>query len=159
MKNFLIREALVPDLVAKTKEEAIRELVTSLQMAGFFTPAQVSAVVNEIMRREGLGSTGIGRTVAIPHSRFEGLPRLIGTLGISRAGLPFQSIDSNDVHLIFLLVSRPDQPGPHLHALETIVRVSESDEFLADMRACQTKDAMWDLILRTPDPWETNDEQ
>ncbi|WP_020473969.1 PTS sugar transporter subunit IIA [Zavarzinella formosa] len=157
MKNFLIREALVPSLVATTKEEAIRELVASLQSAGYFKPAEMPVVVGEIMRREGLGSTGIGRTVAIPHSRFEGLPRLIGTLGLSRAGIPFQSIDGNDVHLIFLLVSRPDQPGPHLHALETIVRISESDEFLAAMRACETKEAMWNLILETPDPWSQDD--
>ena len=158
MKNFLIREALVPSLAATTKEEAIRELVASLQTAGYFKPPEVPVVVGEIMRREGLGSTGIGRNVAIPHSRFEGLPRLIGTLGISRRGIPFQSIDGNDVHLIFLLVSRPDQPGPHLHALETIVRISESDDFLNAIRGCETPEEMWKMILETPDPWSQDDE-
>jgi len=158
MKEFLIREALVPNMVAATKEEAVRELVGALHAAGYFTAEGVPAVVKEIMRREGLGSTGIGRGVAIPHSRFDGLPKLVGALGLSRAGVPFQSIDGHDVHLIFLLVSRPDQPGPHLHLLETIVRVSESDEFLAAMRACETQDQMWELIQTTPDPW-AQDEQ
>jgi mannitol/fructose-specific phosphotransferase system IIA component (Ntr-type) len=50
-------------------------------------------------------------------------------------------------------VSRPDQPGPHLHALETIVRVSESDEFLNRLSAAATRDEMWELIQNTPDPW------
>ncbi len=159
MKNSLIRDALVPAMVATTKEGAVRELVGALHAAGFFKPGDVPAVVGEIMRREGLGSTGIGRGVAIPHSRFEGLPRLVGTLGLSKAGIPFQSIDGHDVHMLFLLVSRPDQPGPHLHLLETIVRVSESDEFLAAMRACETKDEMWALIENTPDPWAQDDEQ
>jgi PTS system fructose-specific IIA component/PTS system nitrogen regulatory IIA component len=153
MKNFLVRDALVPSLAATTKEGAIRELVIALQRAGYFRPHEVDPVVAEIMRREGLGSTGIGRGVAIPHSRYEGLPRLIGTLGLSKAGIPFDSIDGQDVRLVFLLVSRPDQPGPHLHALETIVRVSESDEFVNRLAAANTRDEMWDLIQNTPDPW------
>ena len=153
MKNFLVRDALVPALAATTKEGAIRELVTSLQQAGYFQPREVEPVVAEILRREGLGSTGIGRGVAIPHSRYEGLPRLIGTLGLSPVGIPFDSIDSQDVQMIFLLVSRPDQPGPHLHALETIVRVTESDEFINKLMACTTRDQMWQLIEETDDPW------
>jgi nitrogen PTS system EIIA component len=153
MKNFLVRDALVPALTATTKNEAIRELVTALQRAGYFRPAEVEPVVAEILRREGLGSTGIGRGVAIPHSRYEGLPHLIGTLGLSQAGIPFESIDEQDVRMVFLLVSRPDQPGPHLHALETIVRVSESDEFIAQLMASTTKDQIWTLIENTPDPW------
>ena len=153
MKNFLVRDALVPALTATTKNDAIRELVTALQRAGYFRPAEVEPVIAEILRREGLGSTGIGRGVAIPHSRYEGLPHLIGTLGLSQAGIPFESIDEQDVKMVFLLVSRPDQPGPHLHALETIVRVSESDEFIAQLLACTTKEQIWALIENTPDPW------
>jgi PTS system fructose-specific IIA component/PTS system nitrogen regulatory IIA component len=153
MKNFLVRDALVPALTATTKDGAIRELVTALQQAGYFQPKEVEPVVAEVLRREGLGSTGIGRGVAIPHSRYEGLPRLIGTLGLSKPGIPFDSIDSQDVRMVFLLVSRPDQPGPHLHALETIVRVTESDDFINKLLACTTRDQMWKLIEETDDPW------
>jgi PTS system nitrogen regulatory IIA component len=153
MKNFLVRDALVPALTATTKEGAIRELVTALQQAGYFQPKEVEPVVAEVLRREGLGSTGIGRGVAIPHSRYEGLPRLIGTLGLSKTGIPFDSIDSQDVRMVFLLVSRPDQPGPHLHALETIVRVTESDDFINKLLACTTREQMWKLIEETDDPW------
>lgn len=153
MKNFLVRDALVPALAATTKDGAIRELVGALQRAGHFQPREVEPVVTEILRREGLGSTGIGRGVAIPHSRYDGLPKLIGTLGLSPAGIPFDSIDGQDVRMIFLLVSRPDQPGPHLHALETIVRVTESDEFIGKLLACTTRDQMWHLIEATDDPW------
>ena len=153
MKDFLVREALIPALVATTKEGAIRELVASLQSAGYFQPKEVEAVVAEILRREGLGSTGIGRGVAIPHSRYEGLPRLIGTLGLSKTGIPFDSIDGQDVLMVFLLVSRPDQPGPHLHALETIVRITESDDFINKLAACTTREGMWKIISETDDPW------
>jgi PTS system fructose-specific IIA component/PTS system nitrogen regulatory IIA component len=154
MTNFLIRDALVPSLTATTKEGVIRELVKALQTTGYFKPDQVETVVGEVLRREGLGSTGIGRAVAIPHSRFEGLPKLIGTLGISRTGIPFASIDHRDVHLVFLLLSRPDDPAPHLQALDMIVRVTERDEFIADMMKCQTREEMWDLLEKTPLPWD-----
>lgn len=153
MKNFLVRDALVPALAATTKEGAIRELVGALQRAGYFQPREVESVVAEILRREGLGSTGIGRGVAIPHSRYDGLTKLIGTLGLSPTGIPFDSIDNQDVRMIFLLVSRPDQPGPHLHALETIVRVTEGDEFIQKLLACTSRDQMWQLIEATDDPW------
>lgn len=153
MKNFLIRDAIVPALIATTKDGAIRELVGTLQAAGYFRPTAVDAVVEEILRRERLGSTGIGRSVAIPHSRFEGVPRLIGALGLSKAGIPFDSIDGQDVRMVFLFVSRPDQPGPQLHALETIVRVSEDDAFINQLLACTTRDAIWSLIENTPNPW------
>lgn len=153
MKHFLVRDALIPSLTATTKEAAIRELVMSLQSAGFFKPSQVDAVVTEILRREGLGSTGIGRGVAIPHSRYDGLPQLVGTLGLSANGIPFDSIDGQDVRMVFLLVSRPDQPGPHLHALETIVRVTESDDFVQRLLTCTTRDQIWTLVNDWPDPW------
>ena len=74
-------------------------------------------------------------------------------MGLSTAGIPFDSIDGQDARMIFLLVSRPDQPGPHLHALETIVRVTESDEFIRNLQACTTREQMWQLINETDDPW------
>src|SRR6476661_1821124 len=107
MKNFLVRDALVPALAATTKEGAVRELVMALQNAGYFRPQEVEPVVAEILRRESLGSTGIGRGGAIPHSRHEGLPRLIGTLGLSKAGIPFDSIDEQNVRMVFLFLTQP----------------------------------------------------
>jgi nitrogen PTS system EIIA component len=153
VKHFLVRDAIVPALTATTKEGVIRELVGSLQAVGFFGPADVDRVIGEILRRESLGSTGIGRGVAIPHSRHEGLPKLIGALGLAKAGIPFESIDAQPVHIVLLLVSRPDQPGPHLRALETVVRMTEDDDFLEKLKACTTVDEIWSLIHSAPDPW------
>ena len=78
MKNFLVRDALVPALAATTKEGAIRELVGALQGAGYFRPTEVEPVVAEVLRREGLGSTGIGRGVA-PHAARHRAIRLLSS--------------------------------------------------------------------------------
>ncbi|MEZ6139860.1 MAG: PTS sugar transporter subunit IIA [Zavarzinella sp.] len=154
MQEFLIREAIVPELEATTKSGVIRELVVKLQEAGCFAANQIDHVIAELHAREQLSSTGIGRGVAIPHTRFEEVSSLVGTIGISRAGIPFDSIDDEPVHFVFLLISQPDFPGPHLKALELIVRTTESDEFLAQLLAAHTREEIWNVILSTPEPWE-----
>ena len=120
MSNFVIREAILPALTATTKEEAIRQMVKSLQQAGYFRESEIEEIVAAVMRREQLGSTGIGRSIAIPHSRFGGVDRLIGTVAISQEGIPFDSIDGEPVHILILLVSPQDRPGDHLRALEAV---------------------------------------
>ena len=78
----------------------------------------IADIVRAVMRREELGTTGIGHGIAIPHSRHPSVDRLIGTLALSRGGLPFESLDGEPVYVFFLLVSPQERPGDHLRALE-----------------------------------------
>ena len=80
------------------------------------------SIVEAILKREELGSTGIGRGVAVPHTKHPSIDKLIGTVAISEQGVNFDSLDGEKVHLLFLLVSPPDRPGDHLRALENISR-------------------------------------
>src|SRR5476649_2207301 len=121
MANFIVRDAIVPDLKATTRDEAIREVVESLSAAGQLPAADRDDVVKAILRREALGTTGIGHNIAIPHTRHAAVGQLIGTLAISRKGLPFESIDGEPVHVVVMLISPPDLPGDHLRALENVV--------------------------------------
>ena len=81
------------------------------------------------MKREELGSTGIGRGVAVPHTKHSSVDSLIGTVGVSAEGVEFDSLDGEPVQLLFLLVSHPDRPGDHLRALENISRQLRDDTF------------------------------
>lgn len=154
MTNFVVRDAILPSLSATTREEAIRELVKSLQQAGFFRDSEIEEIVAAVMRREQLGSTGIGRNIAIPHSRYAGVERLIGTVGISRAGIPFDSIDGEPVHIFVLLVSPQDRPGDHLRALECVVRVMRDDRFARELREATTREAIWLLLDSAQYVWD-----
>jgi len=107
----------------------IGELVESLAGAGAISQDQVSGIVGAIMKREELGSTGIGRGVAVPHTKHASVERLVGTVGVSAVGVDFNSLDGDKVHLFFLLVSPPDRPGDHLRALENISRQLRDDTF------------------------------
>src|SRR5262249_29983391 len=120
VSNFVIQDAIVPALTATTKEGVIREMVHSLHGAGYFRDTELDDIVRAVMRREQLGTTGIGKHIAIPHSRHPAVDRLIGTLALSQPGVAFDSLDGEPVHVFVLLVSPQDRPGEHLRALETV---------------------------------------
>jgi PTS system fructose-specific IIA component/PTS system nitrogen regulatory IIA component len=146
MSNFMVLGAFLPDLRSTTREGAIEELIASLQAAGAFATADVPDITAAVLRRETLGSTGIGRGIAIPHSRHAAAGRLVGALGISKAGLWFDSVDDEPVHVVALVVSPQDQPALHLRALEAVVNGTREDETVTRLRACTTADGMWELI-------------
>src|SRR5437899_4150385 len=122
MSDFVVRDAIIPDLTAETKEGVIREMVESLRAAGQFRGADLEDIVRAILRRELLGSTGIGRGVAIPHTKHSSVERLIGTVAVSRGGVPFESLDGEPVHVLVMLISPKDRPGADLCALVNVSR-------------------------------------
>ncbi|MEX2173349.1 MAG: PTS sugar transporter subunit IIA [Pirellulaceae bacterium] len=127
--DFVSVPAIQADLTTLDKPGVIRELVASLAQAGAIQPADVDGIVAAIMKREELGSTGIGRGVAVPHTKHASVEKLVGTIGVSGEGIDFNSLDGDKVHLFFLLVSPPDRPGDHLRALENISRQLRDDTF------------------------------
>src|SRR5882724_3181126 len=127
--DFINVASVRADLEADDKPAIIKELVESLARNGAIAPDEVQGIVAAIMKREELGSTGIGRGVAVPHTKHASVERLVGTVGVSTEGVDFNSLDGDKVHLLFLLVSPPDRPGDHLRALENISRQLRDDTF------------------------------
>ena len=127
--DFVSTEAIQADLVAEDKDGVIREMVQSLLDAGGVQEEEFESIIKAILKREELGSTGIGRGVAVPHTKHPSVDRLVGTVAVSREGVDFQSLDGEKVHLFFLLISPPDRPGDHLRALENISRQLRNDTF------------------------------
>ncbi len=148
MTSFLNRGAITPKLAAGTRDEAIGELVRSLHAAGAFETSQLPDIIAAVLRREQLGSTGIGQGVAIPHSRHSSVGQLVGALGLCSdpSGIPFDAIDGEPVHVLVLLISPQDQPGPHLRALDSVVQAFKDGELLKRLKACTTPDEIWSLI-------------
>src|SRR5438093_4947888 len=98
MSDFVVRESINPELKAATKEGVIREMVEGLRAAGYFKGGEPEDIVKAILKREQLGSTGIGRGVAIPHTKHPSVDRLIGNVALSRNGVSFDSVDGEPVH-------------------------------------------------------------
>ncbi len=149
--EFVVPEAILPELVADSKESAIRLMVASLKQAGKIREADEEAIVAAILKREELGSTGIGRGVAVPHTKHPSVESIIATVALCHAGLDFDSLDGEDVFILFLLVSPPDRPGDHLRGLETITRYLKKDDFCSFLRQATTREQVMDLLQEADD--------
>ncbi len=141
--DFVSVKSLRAELVSDAKENVIAELVDSLQSAGEINAADRDDIIKAILKREELGSTGIGRGIAVPHTKHPSVEKLIGTVGVSSTGVDFDSLDGEKVQLFFLLVSPPDRPGDHLRALENISRQLRDETFCRFLK--QSKSAQ-DII-------------
>jgi mannitol/fructose-specific phosphotransferase system IIA component (Ntr-type) len=146
MSDFVVRDAIIPELPAANKEGVIRAMVESLRAAGQFRGADLEDIIRAILKREFLGSTGIGRGVAIPHTKHNSVERLVGTIALSNKGIPFDSLDGEPVHVFVLLISPQDRPGDHLRALENVSRSLRDDNFVRDLRAATTREAIIALL-------------
>lgn len=146
LSEFVVEEAIVADLQASNKQEAISTLVAALKSAGKISADDEENIVAAIMTREELGSTGIGRGVAVPHTKHASVDSLIATVGLCSGGLDFASLDGGDVFIIFLLVSPPDRPGDHLRGLETITRHLKRDDFCRFLKQSKNRSDVMDLL-------------
>lgn len=146
LTEFVVADAIVPQLDADTKEGAIRSMVGSLKDAGRIDAADEESIVAAILKREELGSTGIGRGIAVPHTKNPSVSELTATIAISSGGVDFDSLDGEAVHILFLLVSPPDKPGEHLRALETVARQLRDDDFCNFLRQSTTRESIMELL-------------
>ena len=144
--DFVTVDAIQADLSANDKENVIRELVGNLVAAKRINSNDADSIVEAIMKREELGSTGIGRGIAVPHTKHPSVSQLTGTVGVSQGGVDFQSLDGEPVQLFFLLVSPPDRPGDHLRALENISRQLRDDMFCKFLKKSKTADEVKTLL-------------
>ncbi len=144
--DFISTKAIRADLASESKEAVIRELVQSLLDAGEINAEEQEDIIAAIMKREDLGSTGIGRGVAVPHTKHPSVDKLVGTVGISIDGVDFNSLDGEKVQLFFLLVSPPDRPGDHLRALENISRQLRDDAFCRFLKQSKSADDIQQLL-------------
>jgi PTS system fructose-specific IIA component/PTS system nitrogen regulatory IIA component len=136
--DFIQAGAIKADLIADDKEGVIRELAESLVKAGALNADDLDGIIKAIMKREELGSTGIGKGIAVPHTKHPSVSKLVGTVGVSADGVDFNSLDGEKVHLLFLLISPPDRPGDHLRALENISRQLRDDAFCRFLKQART---------------------
>lgn len=144
--DFVSNDAIRATVAAEDKEGVIREMVQALLDAGDINADEQESIIKAILKREELGSTGIGRGVAVPHTKHPSVDRLVGTVAVSADGVDFNSLDGEKVHLLFLLVSPPDRPGDHLRALENISRQLRDDTFCRFLKQAKNADDIKQLL-------------
>lgn len=140
--------AVVDDLRAETKEGVLRELAEVI--AGIVPALTAEKLTGILMEREGLGSTGIGDGVAIPHGKVPGIDHLVAAFGRSRKGVQFHSLDGKPAHLFFLIAAPELSAGMHLKALARISRLLKDERFRRSLLDAEDADDLR-RILREED--------
>ena len=151
LSDIMVEEAIIPELKARTRDEAITELVESLAAAGAIPKKSVPDVVKAVLARESQATTGIGKGVALPHAKLASIKKPVGTIGRSSAGIDFAALDAKLVYSVILLLSSPDNPDEHLQAMEAIFKHVQRDMFRKFLRQSETRGAIVDLIHEADD--------
>jgi PTS system nitrogen regulatory IIA component len=143
------KEYIIEELQAKSKRAVLAEL------SGIFTHyhsgIQSEAMVEVLLDREKLGSTGIGDGIAIPHGKLKGLDNLVIAFGRSREGIDFDSIDGKPVHIFFLLMAPESSTGQHLKALAKISRMMKDELYRRALLEAKTHDDLVRIIAEKDD--------
>lgn len=142
--DILDKRMIVSQLTSGDKAGVLRELVRVL--------AQVEKEVDEtrmveiLLERESLGSTGIGEGVAIPHGKSKEVKKLLASFGRSLPGVDFQSMDGKPAHLFFLLVAPENSAGIHLKALARISRLMKDQMFRRRLMEARSSEEIYALF-------------
>jgi PTS system nitrogen regulatory IIA component len=147
--DILVKDAVILDLGVRTKRDVLAEMAAAL--AKVEPRIEADRLLEVLLEREALQSTGIGEGVAIPHGKMPGLDRLVAAFAHSSEGVDFESIDGQPTHHFFLLVVPEHSGGQYLKALARISRFFRNAAFrqrLADaesleevIRAIEEEDA------------------
>ncbi len=122
--ELLDPECISLDLVSKKKNDSLKELVELLDKEG--KVKDPALLLEELIERESLSSTGIGEGVALPHKLSSAMDRTVMACGVSKKGLNFDAVDKKRVHLVFLIA------GPSTAAKENLVILSKLSRLLHD---------------------------
>lgn len=146
LNDFVVTDAILPQLQAEARDPAINEMVDALVAAGACPTDLRDELVKLILDREKHGSTGFGKGVAVPHVKHERITKMAAAVAVSHRGVDFNALDKEPVYSIFLLLSPKDRPDEHLQAMENIFSNLQKETFRKFLRQADNVQAVQDLL-------------
>jgi PTS system nitrogen regulatory IIA component len=139
LSELLSDAAVLPRLKATGKRDAVAELVALLESAhGLDSRGEI---LDRVLRREAMMSTGIGNGVAIPHGKARAVDRMMAACAVSPAGVDFEAVDGEPAHLFILLVSPESVGTPHVKVLANISRLLKEESVRRNLREADSAGA------------------
>jgi PTS system nitrogen regulatory IIA component len=145
LADLITPEAIYPSLKAKTKKQALQELA---QRAAAVTGVDAREIFDTLLQRERLGSTGIGRGIAIPHGRVVALRKIMSMFARLDEPIEFEALDNEPVDLIFLLLAPEHAGADHLKALARISRLLREPATIDKLRASRDRAALYSVLTQ-----------
>ncbi|MEO1205281.1 MAG: PTS sugar transporter subunit IIA [Pseudomonadota bacterium] len=143
LTDLLAPEGVIVPMKANCKKQALQELA---QTAAEITGLEPRDIFDTLLQRERLGSTGLGRGIAIPHVKSRELDKIVCLFGRLEKPIDFESHDGQDVDLIFLLLAPEHASGDHLKALARISRLVREPANLEQLRTANDARAVKEAL-------------
>ncbi len=144
LTKFITKPCIIPEMQAKNKADALKELVHVLHERKKIP--EVGPALDQIIAREATESTGIGNGIAVPHARVPGLKSLACSVGRVPEGLNFMAIDRKPVHLIFLICYPPSEQTAYLNFVATVAKLLGNKERLKAALEVPDADGIYALL-------------
>lgn len=141
--DLLSADSVIADFKTSSKKQAIQSLAKQMaQLNGL----SERAVFASLLDREKLGSTGVGKGVAIPHARISGLDRITGLFARLSSPIDFESVDEHPVDLIFMLLAPAEGSTDHLKALARVSRLLRDEKTCEKLRMTADAGALYAML-------------
>ncbi len=157
LSEYLAQESCTTELSGRNKSEIIRSLAELIIRSPAAEGISAEEVAKGLEKREGMGSTGFGRGIAIPHCKVEGMKRFALALGVSAQGVDFNAMDKRSVHVFCAIAGPPEDPEMHLRLLAVASRVLGAGKSRYEMLSSPTAYALREAFLYHAAPATTLD--
>jgi PTS system nitrogen regulatory IIA component len=147
LSDLIEVSAIMPALKANSKKQALQLLS---EKAARITGLPEREIFDTVLRREKLGSTGVGNGIAIPHGKIPGVRRITGVFARMEQPVDFDSLDDQPVDLVFLLLAPEGAGADHLKALSRIARMLRDADTVAKIRGTSDAAAIHAFLSQTP---------
>ena len=144
LAELIAPNAVIAALKANSKKQALQLLA---QKAADVTGLKEATILEGLLERERLGSTGVGNGIAIPHAKLTGIDRLYGIFARLDHPVDFDSIDDHPVDLVCLLIAPEGAGADHLKALARVSRLLRDKSTCEKLRGATDTDALYALLL------------
>lgn len=148
LAHLIDEQSVLTGLKAASRKQVFQELA---ERSGGAVGVAPRLILERLLERERLGSTGIGAGIAIPHARVPGLERLFGMFARLARPIRYDALDGLDVDLVFLLLAPEAAGADHLKALARVARVLRDRDLVAKIRGCRDEACIHALLMM---PWD-----
>jgi PTS system nitrogen regulatory IIA component len=152
LNDLVAPEAVVPSLRVSSKKQALQEWAAR---AAAICGRNEREIIEVLLQRERLGSTGIGSGIAIPHGKLAKLDHLYGVFARLERPVDFESLDGQPVDLMFLLLAPEAAGADHLKALARIARLLRDPEIARKLRESRDAEALYAVLTADDGPART----
>jgi PTS system nitrogen regulatory IIA component len=143
LSDLVTPDAILPALKANSKKQVLQAIA---EKAALMTGVQEKDILETLIKREKLGSTGVGGGIAIPHGKLAGLNRIFGLFARLPKPIDFEALDDHPVDLIFLLLAPENAGADHLKALARVARLFREPGVVGKLRVSSDASALYAVL-------------